>query len=105
MCERNEHIFLKIHLIIFCQLWNQILKKICDHPLILTKRAAEGVLEGMDSMLNREELGMVETMAMNLANMTGQDSLSQLDHTFSCKIAFIMALLVRILSICLCSES
>ncbi|XP_074581166.1 SNF2 domain-containing protein ENL1 [Curcuma longa] len=74
-----------------------ILKKICDHPLILTKRAAEGVLEGMDSMLNREELGMVETMAMNLANMTGEDSLLQLDHNISCKIAFIMSLLENLI--------
>ncbi|XP_042374277.1 SNF2 domain-containing protein ENL1-like [Zingiber officinale] len=74
-----------------------ILKKICDHPLILTKRAAEGVLEGMDSMLNREELGMVETMAMNLANMTGQDSLLQLDHNISCKISFIMSLLENLI--------
>ena len=26
----------------------QILKKICDHPLLLTMKAAEGVLEEMD---------------------------------------------------------
>ncbi|WOL11345.1 protein CHROMATIN REMODELING 24 [Canna indica] len=71
-----------------------ILKKICDHPLLLTKRAAEGILEGMDSMLNREELGMVEAMATNLANMTDQDNLFQImDHNVSCKIAFIMSLL------------
>ncbi|KAJ6798390.1 protein CHROMATIN REMODELING 24 [Iris pallida] len=69
-----------------------ILKKICDHPLLLTKKAAEGVLEGMDTMLNHEELGMVEKMAQNLANMTGQ-VVQQLDHNVSCKISFIMSLL------------
>ncbi|KAG0495400.1 hypothetical protein HPP92_000091 [Vanilla planifolia] len=53
----------------------KILKKICDHPLLLTKRAAEAVLEGMDTMLNREELGMVEEMALNLANMSNHDDI------------------------------
>ncbi|KAG0500022.1 hypothetical protein HPP92_000094 [Vanilla planifolia] len=53
----------------------KILKKICDHPLLLTKRAAEGVLEGMDTMLNREELGMVEETALNLANMSNHDDI------------------------------
>ncbi|CAL9150868.1 unnamed protein product [Musa hybrid cultivar] len=70
-----------------------ILKKICDHPLLLTKKGAEGVLEGMDSMLNREEVSIVEAMAMSLANMTDQDSILQIDHNMSCKISFIMSLL------------
>lgn len=71
----------------------QILKKICDHPLLLTKKGAEGILEGMDSMLNREELGMVEEMATSLANMNDNKAL-QLDHNVSCKINFILSLLV-----------
>lgn len=74
---------------------NQILKKICDHPLLLTKKAAEGVLEGMDTMLDREELGMVEEMAMNLANMTDHGDAPQVDLDVSCKISFILSLLVR----------
>ncbi|XP_039138564.1 protein CHROMATIN REMODELING 24 [Dioscorea cayenensis subsp. rotundata] len=69
-----------------------ILKKICDHPLLLTKKGAEGILEGMDSMLNREELGMVEEMATSLANMNDNKAL-QLDHNVSCKINFILSLL------------
>ncbi|KAM0947333.1 putative DNA helicase chromatin remodeling SNF2 family [Dioscorea sansibarensis] len=69
-----------------------ILKKICDHPLLLTKKGAEGILEGMDSMLNREELGMVEEMATSLANMNYNNAL-QLDHNVSCKIDFILSLL------------
>lgn len=77
------------------------MKKICDHPLLLTKKGAEGVLEGMDSMLNREEVSIVEAMAMSLANMTDQDSILQIDHNMSCKISFIMSLLVRTLSLLL----
>ncbi|ONK56252.1 uncharacterized protein A4U43_C10F5680 [Asparagus officinalis] len=74
-----------------------ILKKICDHPLLLTKKAAEGVLEGMDEMLNHDELGMVEQMAKNLANITANDDVQQLDHNVSCKILFIMTLLDNLL--------
>ncbi|KAJ0969486.1 hypothetical protein J5N97_022363 [Dioscorea zingiberensis] len=69
-----------------------ILKKICDHPLLLTKKGAEGILEGMDTMLNRDELGMVEEMATSLANMNDNNAL-QVDHNVSCKICFILSLL------------
>ncbi|KAG0495393.1 hypothetical protein HPP92_000084 [Vanilla planifolia] len=74
-----------------------ILKKICDHPLLLTKRAAEGVLEGMDTMLNREVLGMVEEMALNLANMSNHDDILKIGDNVSCKLSFIMSLLVCVL--------
>ncbi|XP_010911175.1 SNF2 domain-containing protein ENL1 [Elaeis guineensis] len=74
-----------------------ILKKICDHPLLLTKKAAEGVLEGMDTMLNREELSMVEEMAMNLANMTDHGDAPQVDLNVSCKISFILSLLENLI--------
>uniref|UniRef100_A0A0D9WBL7 Protein CHROMATIN REMODELING 24 n=1 Tax=Leersia perrieri TaxID=77586 RepID=A0A0D9WBL7_9ORYZ len=71
-----------------------ILKKICDHPLLLTKRAAEGVLEGMDAMLNNQEIGMVEKMAMNLADMAHDDDDElQVGQDVSCKLSFIMSLL------------
>lgn len=83
---------------LFMSLLDQILKKICDHPLLLTKKAAEGVLEGMDAMLNHDELGMVESMAKKLANMTDYDDAQKLDHNVSCKISFVMVLLVRHIS-------
>ncbi|KAL6651710.1 hypothetical protein ACP70R_010635 [Stipagrostis hirtigluma subsp. patula] len=70
-----------------------ILKKICDHPLLLTKRAAEGVLEGMDEMLDDQDMGMVEKMAMNLADMAHDDDALQVGQDVSCKISFIMSLL------------
>ncbi|KAF0895629.1 hypothetical protein E2562_013926 [Oryza meyeriana var. granulata] len=74
-----------------------ILKKICDHPLLLTKRAAEGVLEGMDAMLNNQEMGMVEKMAMNLADMAHDDDELQVDQDISCKLSFMMSLLRNLL--------
>ncbi|KAJ1297220.1 hypothetical protein BS78_01G361300 [Paspalum vaginatum] len=70
-----------------------ILKKICDHPLLLTKKAAEGVLEGMDDMLNDQDIGMVEKMAMNLADMAHDDDALQVGQDVSCKLSFIMCLL------------
>ncbi|OEL31638.1 Protein CHROMATIN REMODELING 24, partial [Dichanthelium oligosanthes] len=70
-----------------------ILKKICDHPLLLTKKAAEGVLEGMDEMLNDHDIGMVEKMAMNLADMAHDDDALQVSQDVSCKLSFIMSLL------------
>ncbi|KAG2283989.1 hypothetical protein Bca52824_055209 [Brassica carinata] len=42
-------------------------KKICDHPLLSTKRAAEDVLEGMESTLTPEEAGVAERLAMHIA--------------------------------------
>ena len=75
----------------------QILKKICDHPLLLTKKAAEGVLEGMDEMLNDQDIGMVEKMAMNLADMAHDDDALEVGQDVSCKLSFIMSLLVSII--------
>ncbi|KAF6995964.1 hypothetical protein CFC21_012378, partial [Triticum aestivum] len=54
-----------------------VLKKICDHPLILTKRAAEDILEGMDGMSNNQDMLMAENMAMNLADMAHADDALQ----------------------------
>ncbi|PKA64751.1 DNA repair and recombination protein RAD54 [Apostasia shenzhenica] len=75
-----------------------ILKKICDHPMLLTKRAAEGVLEGIDSMLNREEIGMVEEMALSLASMANQNAVLKLDQNASCKLSFMASLLENLIN-------
>ena len=40
----------------------QILKKICNHPLLLTKKAAEDILEGMDEMVDDQDIGMVRKL-------------------------------------------
>ncbi|XP_028770191.1 protein CHROMATIN REMODELING 24 isoform X2 [Neltuma alba] len=69
-----------------------ILKKICDHPLLLTKRAAEDVLEGMDSMLKPEEVNIAEKLAMHIADVADTDKFKA-EHDVSCKISFIMSLL------------
>jgi hypothetical protein len=75
----------------------QILKKICDHPLLLTKKAAEGVLEGMDEMLNDQDIGMVEKIAMDLADIAYGDNALEVGQDVSCKLSFIMSLLVSII--------
>jgi hypothetical protein len=65
--------------------------------MILTKRAAEGILEGMegmDGMLNNQDIGMVEKMAMNLADMAYDNEALQVDEEISCKLSFIKSLLV-----------
>lgn len=74
----------------------QILKKICDHPLLLTKRAAEDVLEGMDSMLNSEDAGMAEKLAMHVADVAETDDFQDNHDNLSCKISFLLSLLVRL---------
>ncbi|KAM0840367.1 hypothetical protein ACQ4PT_059715 [Festuca glaucescens] len=74
-----------------------ILKKICDHPMILTKKGAEGILEGMDGMLNNQDIGMVEKMAMNLADMAYDDEALQVEEEISCKLLFIKSLLRKLL--------
>ncbi|XP_056168779.1 protein CHROMATIN REMODELING 24 isoform X1 [Syzygium oleosum] len=70
-----------------------ILKKICDHPLLLTKRAAEDVLEGMDSMVNPEDVGMAEKLAMHIADIGERDEFQETSDIISCKISFTMSLL------------
>ncbi|KAK9292143.1 hypothetical protein L1049_020102 [Liquidambar formosana] len=70
-----------------------ILKKICDHPLLLTKRAAEDLLDGMDSMLNQEDLHVAEKLAMHIADVTETDDFQEKHDNISCKISFILALL------------
>ncbi|CAL5365822.1 unnamed protein product [Camellia sinensis] len=74
-----------------------ILKKICDHPLLLTKRAAEDVLEGMDSMVNQEDNVVAEKLAMHIADVT-ERSVFEEKHNVSCKITFILSLLDNLIS-------
>ncbi|KAF5208145.1 Chromatin remodeling [Thalictrum thalictroides] len=70
-----------------------VLKKICDHPYLLTKRAAEDVLEGMETMLNQDDLSILQRMALHLANSTDSDNFQNLIDDVSCKITFILSLL------------
>lgn len=73
----------------------QILKKICDHPLLLTKRAAEDVLQGMDSMLNPDDAAVAEKLAMHVADVAERTDFQEKHDNISCKISFISSLLVR----------
>ncbi|KDP31473.1 hypothetical protein JCGZ_15353 [Jatropha curcas] len=70
-----------------------ILKKICDHPLLLTKRAAEDVLEGMDSMLSPEDADLAERLAMHVADEAERTDFQEKHDNISCKISFILSLL------------
>lgn len=69
-----------------------ILKKICDHPLLLTKRAAEEVLEEMDSTSNQDDRAVAERLVMQMASATEKLDV-EVSHDVSCKITFILALL------------
>lgn len=73
----------------------QILKKICDHPLLLTRRAAEDVLEGMDASLNQDELHAAEKLATHIADANETFNVQDEEDTVSCKLSFILALLVK----------
>lgn len=73
--------------------WKQILKKICDHPLLLTKRAAEDLLEGMDSVAEQEDRRVAEKLAMHIADVAERFDIVE-NHDISCKISFILSLLV-----------
>ncbi|KAK9735528.1 hypothetical protein RND81_04G210600 [Saponaria officinalis] len=73
-----------------------ILKKICDHPYLLTKRAAEDLLEGMDSILNQEDRGLAEKLATYAADLTDEEDLQEKQNV-SCKISFILSLLGKLI--------
>ncbi|KAI4383534.1 hypothetical protein MLD38_009361 [Melastoma candidum] len=74
-----------------------ILKKICDHPLLLTQRAAEDVLEGMDSMVSPEDVIVAERLASHIANMDEGDEFLENQDSLSCKTSFIMSLLGQLI--------
>ncbi|CAM0949610.1 unnamed protein product [Alopecurus aequalis] len=73
------------------------LKQICDHPQIVPKRAAEHNLEGMDGLLNNQEMEMAEKMAMKLADLAHDDDSVEVGPEVSCKLSFILALLRNLL--------
>lgn len=52
------------------------------------------MLEGMDSMLNQEDLGMASKLAMHLAAAYERDDFLEKNDNVSCKMSFILALLV-----------
>ncbi|KAL7608695.1 hypothetical protein Lser_V15G14091 [Lactuca serriola] len=60
-----------------------ILKKICDHPLLLTKREVKDVLKGLKSVLNPEDH----------ADAAERYDTGENHDILSCKISFIMSLL------------
>ncbi|KFK28086.1 hypothetical protein AALP_AA8G470500 [Arabis alpina] len=74
-----------------------ILKKICDHPLLLTKRAAQNVLEGMESTLTEDEAGVAERLAMHIADNVDTDDFQTKNDSISCKLSFIMSLLENLI--------
>lgn len=69
------------------------MKKICDHPLLLTKRAAEDLLEGMESVAEQEDRRVAEKLAMHIADVAERFDIVE-NHDISCKISFILSLLV-----------
>ncbi|GAA0156845.1 damaged DNA-binding protein [Lithospermum erythrorhizon] len=69
-----------------------ILKKICDHPLLLTKRAAKDVLDGMDDISNQEDHRAAENLAMHIADVAERFDITE-KHDVSCKVSFILSLL------------
>ncbi|KAL4567255.1 hypothetical protein LXL04_022833 [Taraxacum kok-saghyz] len=75
----------------------EVMKKICDHPLLLTKRAARDVLEGLKSVLNQEDQGVAESLAMHIADVTKGYEIGESYDILSCKISFIMSLLDKLI--------
>ncbi|GKA57409.1 SNF2-related, N-terminal domain-containing protein, partial [Tanacetum coccineum] len=73
-----------------------ILKKICDHPLLLTKRAAEDVLEGLESGLNPEDHSVAEKLATHIADAADR-YIDENNDVLSCKISFIASLLDKLI--------
>ncbi|XP_024362916.1 SNF2 domain-containing protein ENL1 isoform X1 [Physcomitrium patens] len=71
-----------------------VMKKICDHPSLLTKRAAIDIAEGMEGYLDGEDIQAAEAMTRSLAGMVEDDRV----HGASCKIDFLMALLENLVT-------
>jgi len=61
----------------------------------LTKRAAEDVLEGMDSMLKPDEANVATKLAKHIADVGDTERFKD-EQGVSCKISFIMSLLVSV---------
>lgn len=74
-----------------------VLKKICDHPSLLTQRAADDIAEGMESMLSAADAAAAEVMSASIARLMEVDESCTGSHAaISCKIAFIMTLLEKL---------
>lgn len=76
-----------------------MLKKICDHPCLLTQRAADDIAEGMETMLTAEDSAAAEAMSASIAKFLDSNGDTESHDVLSCKIAFIMTLLVRYMKI------
>ena len=76
-----------------------MLKKICDHPCLLTQRAADDIAEGMETMLTAEDSAEAEAMSASIAKLLENNDDTESHDVLSCKIAFIMTLLVRYMKI------
>ncbi|XP_031473665.1 SNF2 domain-containing protein ENL1 isoform X2 [Nymphaea colorata] len=74
-----------------------VLKKICDHPSLLTQRATDDVLEGMDKMLDGDDHALMEKMVMDVTRISSDDAPRQLGNV-SCKINFLMSLLENLVA-------
>ncbi|KAG0625186.1 hypothetical protein M758_2G034400 [Ceratodon purpureus] len=72
-----------------------VMKKICDHPALLTKRAANDIAEGMEGYLDTEDIQAAEAMTRSLAGMVEEDEGLGAP---SCKIDFLMALLENLVA-------
>jgi hypothetical protein len=68
-----------------------VLKKICDHPTLLTKRAADDIAEGMEEMMGNEDRLEAEAMTASLAGLVDEEKTTS---AVSCKIVFVLILLV-----------
>lgn len=85
-----------------------VLKKICDHPGLLTKRAADDIAEGMESMIKgagvaeedviQAEVAAAEEMAASLASIAELENGEKKHGITSCKIVFLMALLDNLIA-------
>lgn len=74
-----------------------ILKKICDHPLLMTKRADEDVLDGMDSMLKPDEVNVAEILVKHITDVA-KTYMFKDENDVPCKISFIMSLLDNLIA-------
>lgn len=71
--------------------FKQRLKQICDHPVVLTQKADENVLEGMDSLASRNAVLVMEELVSDVNYQQGLES-------SSCNLNFILPLLISALS-------
>ncbi|KAL2653795.1 hypothetical protein R1flu_021923 [Riccia fluitans] len=70
-----------------------VMKKICDHPSLLTQRAADDIAEGMEE----EDAAEAEAMTAALAGLIRSDpGFKHIEGDVSCKIAFLVLLLEKL---------